>query len=1596
MANVQLTSNTSVITVDQANANITVSSSLSNVVVAAIKNPSAVEQIKNNGNQNGNVTLDLDLGTIQSLTADGNITGISLNNIVAGQTCTILITQDSLGGRYLDTTTFSSNWTLWEFVNDFTTLDTTANNWSVINLFYDGNKYYASLVVDTIVGIPNSDLTNSNIIINNTTTSTNKTLELGANTTLSSDAITEGSTNVFYTDARSRTALSASTISASGGGTFGYEPSTGLMRFAPADLSGTIGLGNLSVTQASASGGGSLSYNNGTGVFTYTPPDLTAYGLTNAQAQAYIQSNGLTMTADITSNSLISTTGNITTTGNLSSTGNLSTTGLLNVGSSAAQTHNFTGNLNVTGNIEVSGNLNYRNVEDLYVRDQTITLNANATTNSQVDIISNRPESTYNAKLIWDEQQDKWKFDNGDSIEHDMLTNSAARALVSVTSNTPSGNGSLTYDNTSGVFTFTPADASGGGGGGISNADAQAFIQSSGLTMTANISAGSLTIDATDSGTLKFVEDSQLDILEAHSYGTQANTNVFNYFAAGGTESSPARIGNDDRVYIEKFTAHDGTNFSTQPNLGMHVFYDRDTATIDQYDVPLAYEWFVNPTAGGYSTSYTATAYYGSGNTTTNDQVDLGTLLPNVHEDGDAIVLDNTTNSNLTFLNGNTYYTKFISGTIYELYTNSGLSSPVQSGLGSEAPTGLTGTITPGTFESSVLKITSDRRVVFNNTGTRRFGNNRGLASVEADGTFHSQQGFSGNNSITTTAGSISGPTLTDTVLSINSGAISSATTGTFSGQVQAGTFTDGTLSINAGSISSAVNIGASGTIETNGLIKSYGGNIETTGNVVGGFIHGDGSQLTNLPGGGAGISNAQAQSFIQSSGLTMTADITSSNLIKTTGNLQVNPDTTVGGLKGLTFDSATNRLGLGTTTPETAIHIVSDGDIDSQIYMDEYSTSSSANDIRMRRAEGTLAAPRFMNSGDHIGQWYHYPWRENADPTANAAFSDLYGGSFASTGGVEISSFTDGDYIVNDITVDTIENQAGAGDGDLLKFTDRSIRFNDGTMFVLTGTTNSGLASLNGQAFYVDQGGGSTSSTYELYYDEARTNPVKVASGVQTATDMIAKVVSTAQPVGLEIIINENKVDRYSERRITKWRANGTMEFGATSTDDGTGAAASITPQGVFTTSGNITSTANVSGLNILGNGSNLTGIDLFKTISVSGQSDVVADTISDTLTLAAGSGMTITTDAGTDTITFASSGGGGGSYGNAEVQTYLASGNNAGNISTKGNVIVAKHTGTVVSTIGSYFGSGNTLGNDQIQPSTDPQWSDATAIVLSGTTNSNLTFLNGNTYYTKSAGAGAYEIYTDSGLTTPVQSGLGSESPTGLVASYPGDVESTLNVAGDVFTTGNLELSSANVLTTITEYQGNATTGTGDKIFIGSDQGWYNGQYVTFQGATDASLTFLNGNTYQVATGSGSGTTWNLYSNYQNFTKLETAVGTISNPSGPTLVDHRTPNDTSATIYGDLIVNANSVLKVNAIESFFPNQVIELTGLRVNDFKGNDPINPPSYTNTQLATLQQPFPGGYIFVTGDRAVDGEGVPAYWSGTQWKYFSDNANVSYT
>jgi hypothetical protein len=77
--------------------------------------------------------------------------------------------------------------------------------------------------------------------------------------------------------------------------------------------------------------------------------------------------------------------------------------------------------------------------------------------------------------------------------------------------------------------------------------------------------------------------------------------------------------------------------------------------------------------------------------------------------------------------------------------------------------------------------------------------------------------------------------------------------------------------------------------------------------------------------------------------------------------------------------------------------------------------------------------------------------------------------------------------------------------------------------------------------------------------------------------------------------------------------------------------------------------------------------GGDTFKTITVSGQSDVVADSTTDTLTLVAGSNVTLTTNAGADSVTIAASGGGGGTVDYEEFKCNYATN---GSISTISNL--------------------------------------------------------------------------------------------------------------------------------------------------------------------------------------------------------------------------------------------------------------------------------------------------------------------------------------
>jgi len=288
--------------------------------------------------------------------------------------------------------------------------------------------------------------------------------------------------------------------------------------------------------------------------------------------------------------------------------------------------------------------------------------------------------------------------------------------------------------------------------------------------------------------------------------------------------------------------------------------------------------------------------------------------------------------------------------------------------------------------------------------------------------------------------------------------------------------------------------------------------------------------------------------------------------------------------------------------------------------------------------------------------------------------------GSSVTTGAISVIDFTGGNTITYNAGTRTVTVPVGSGSGSGTggKFVENATGIHTlGNVGIGTTTasdkltilgdlkldgklkvTNLGLAGSNGQ-FLKSTGVGVTWSSFPT----ARTTGIATATAGQTSFPFTYNVGF------LDVFVNGVKL-QHSEFGATNGTSV-TLTHGAflgdqvefisyNTTATGTGGSSGITdvvqdtsPQlggnldlnsKNITGTGNISITGDVTATNFSGSGANLTDINVFKTIAVSGQSDVVADSISDTLTFVAGSNMTITTSAAGDSITFASTGGGGG----------------------------------------------------------------------------------------------------------------------------------------------------------------------------------------------------------------------------------------------------------------------------------------------------------------------------------------------------------------
>jgi len=115
----------------------------------------------------------------------------------------------------------------------------------------DGNGNATSVISIAGEAIPNSGLANSSVTINGSS------LALGGTLTLDTDDIGEGSTNLYYTDARARAAVSVT--DAGGDGSLAYNSSTGVITYTGPSAA---------ETRAHFSATGGVSYDNSSGAFT--------------------------------------------------------------------------------------------------------------------------------------------------------------------------------------------------------------------------------------------------------------------------------------------------------------------------------------------------------------------------------------------------------------------------------------------------------------------------------------------------------------------------------------------------------------------------------------------------------------------------------------------------------------------------------------------------------------------------------------------------------------------------------------------------------------------------------------------------------------------------------------------------------------------------------------------------------------------------------------------------------------------------------------------------------------------------------------------------------------------------------------------------------------------------------------------------------------------------------------------------------------------------------------------------------------------------------------------------------------------------------
>ena len=368
------------------------------------------------------------------------------------------------------------------------------------------------------------------------------------------DELGEGSSNLYFTNARARGAISVTDVS--GDGSLAYNNSTGVITYTGpsaaevrAHLSAGTGmtfsggafattitqytnaLARAAISVTDSGGDGSLAYNNSTGVITYTGPSA-------AEVRAHLSAGtGVTYSGgQISIGQAVATTSNVQF-NNVQVDGTLTSDDITSTNIAA------TGNLTVSGNLTVQGTTTTVNSTTLDVVDKNLTLNYHASNDTSGNAngagitIQDAVNSTTDATLLWVAATDKFAFSHG--ITTPTVVASGTNILSGLTYPTSDGSsGQALVTDGSGNLSFSSISAGGNAFGTIavsgqsniaadSNSDTLTIVAGSNITLSSNAGTDTLTIAA--SGGEVTVQD------EGSALSTAATT--LNFVGSGVTAS---------------------------------------------------------------------------------------------------------------------------------------------------------------------------------------------------------------------------------------------------------------------------------------------------------------------------------------------------------------------------------------------------------------------------------------------------------------------------------------------------------------------------------------------------------------------------------------------------------------------------------------------------------------------------------------------------------------------------------------------------------------------------------------------------------------------------------------------------------------------------------------------------------------------------------------------------------------------------------------------------------------------------------------------------------------------------------------------------